>query len=150
MSVRIGWLCDTCNELILREDDGWIEWLMYRDADGSYSYSLGSLRLVHHCSASPRGEYPGCQYTGGALDDHLHRFLGPDGLMELLSFIERGFDVEEVMEMIKRLHLPGYEHARFYLEEAACCGASEPCIPEGFPYGREIAATLAYMDEKGY
>ncbi len=40
-------------------------------------------------------------------------FIGSDGLMFLLELIEeKALPTDEVVEMIKRLHIPGYELAR--------------------------------------
>ncbi|MEN6641780.1 MAG: hypothetical protein ABFE08_04980 [Armatimonadia bacterium] len=49
--------------------------------------------------------------------------------------------------MIKRLHVPNYEHARHYLREAVDCGAVESRTLPTFPSKLEIENTLRYMDE---
>lgn len=54
------WRCDTCEEVVASDPDGWVEWLRTGDGD----YVSGSLRLVHAAPASPRPRP--CQY-----DEHL-------------------------------------------------------------------------------
>ncbi len=59
-------------------------------------------------------------------DLSLTDFLGPDGLMLLLELIEeKALPTAEVLEMIKRLHVPGYELARQHGEHAHRAGVLE-------------------------
>ncbi len=52
-------------------------------------------------------------------DAELPAFIGPDGLMDLLEMLaEDEFPRSEVLELIKRIHIPGYEHARLSFSEA--------------------------------
>lgn len=139
------WICDVCGEPITSARDGWVEWLSNR-AGGK------GLRLVHHKPASPRGS---CQYDsrsdaygqGFTLSDlPLDEFLGPDGLMLLLSMLAEGeLPKEEVLEMAKRLHIPGYEHARHHFARAISEGAFEPNMPEGYYWQSDIQATLDFV-----
>src|ERR1700723_1130857 len=87
-SIRSGWRCDSCGELVSDVRSGWVEWLAAEDSEGKPE--LSGLRLVHRTDISPRLPEPrGCQYNprdefrkdrsiveGLALD----RFAGPDGL----------------------------------------------------------------------
>ena len=44
---------------------------------------------------------------------NLEHYLGPPGLLELLADIEKGdFPVKVGLELIRRLHVPGYEQSR--------------------------------------
>ncbi len=60
----------------------------------------------------------GCQFndddpTYMSMDSSLSEFLGPDGLMHLLDFVAKNsVETSEVLEMIKRLNVPGYEQGR--------------------------------------
>jgi hypothetical protein len=127
------WICDHCHEVIDRPEAGYLEWL-YDETNHLYDF-----RLVHHLPASPlrkpgnEGCYkyrnqPRCQHQ------HLARFLGPDGLVQLLGFLdisprdteEHGPEVRstrELSELIRRLHLPHYEEARMYWTSAEQDGA---------------------------
>ena len=53
-------------------------------------------------------------------------FLGSDGLLRLLYILERSdHQTEHVIEMIKRLQIPGYEQVRDSLRAAAGAGVYE-------------------------
>ena len=94
-----------------------MEWLAAEDTKGRPKVS--GLRLVHRRNTSLRWqELHGCRYNprdefrknrgiveGLALD----RFAGPDSLMLLLSMIaERALPVQELIELAKRVQIPGY------------------------------------------
>jgi hypothetical protein len=55
---------------------------------------------------------------------------------------------EEALEMIKRLHIPGYEEARHYFDEAIAEGVYEPNTAPGFPHQSQINAVLTYVRER--
>ena len=79
----------------------------------------------------------------------LKYFLGPDGLMELLSMMDENEAPQiEIIEMIKRLHIPGYEHARLHFDEAISDGAFEPNTRPGFYPTRDINATLEWLKKQ--
>ena len=142
-----GWTCDQCGEIIEKARDGWVEWFR-----GISPRKIGEgLRLVHHLSASPRKAYgTGCQYDGHdraywnqnlALNDlPLANMVGPNGLMRLLALLAQDcLPKAEVLEMIKRLHVPGYESARLYMDEARSQGVYEPNTFEGkYPFQSDI------------
>jgi hypothetical protein len=146
------WVCDECKTPIRRPEDGVVEWLEEPDetrVDGH------GLRLVHQSAASPRPN--GCQYNEEefALSDLVHGdlslkdFLGDDGLTHLLNFLsEERHPKAEILEMIKRLHTPGYERARFHFEAAESAGVIEPTLAPRFLWMREIAAILEWADKK--
>ena len=50
----------------------------------------------------------------------MYYFLKEDGLIRLLRLLSDSnlLNKEEVLQIINRLHIPGYESARFYFEEA--------------------------------
>lgn len=152
------WICDTCGERITKAEDGWVEWIILKDKSGGHRRKR-DMRLVHHFPSSPRKQGEGCQFNQkaefakdqGIIGDlSLQDFLGPKGLMTLLSFIaEEGVANSGVLEMIKRLHIPGYEIARFHMEEAVRSGAVETNTYPGYPSPREIKEILKYAEEKG-
>jgi len=146
------WTCDTCGGRITEAKDGWVEWLYEHDSDREYG-----LRLVHHRPASPRPG--GCQYDGreefarsrnSVKDLELPFFLSPDGLMQLLQMVSDGrfSDREEVLEMIKRLHVPGYEKAHRHLEAAVAEGVYEPNAPLMYPFQDQIQLTNEWLDRE--
>src|SRR5687767_5232931 len=144
------WICDSCGAPINAIDHGWVEWLVREEGD---EWVGKGLRLVHHVAA--RNDYS-CQYDGKAVfangryiisDFALKEGLGPDGLMRLLSMIEgegRRLPTGEIIEMIQRLHLPGYEAARPHMKEAIEQGAVEPNLPKGFYWQYQIKAALDF------
>jgi hypothetical protein len=110
-------ICDECGDLIKKVDDGWLEWI-----DDSKT-PIHGFRIVHIQGASPRSKSGGdCYYprSFSASDMHLKYFTGPDGLSLLLSFFlkENLANPKELVDIIRRLHVPYYEEARPFLEKA--------------------------------
>jgi hypothetical protein len=150
-----SWICDSCEETILQAKDGYVEWLIARVGE---KHVGRGLRLVHHKPASPRAPNGSCYhdenyefrqdkaiYQSGSLES----FLKADGLMKLLSLLSQGaLPKEEVIEMIKRLHIPGYEQARLHIPRAISEGVFEPNLPEGFYWQSNIQAVLKFAAEE--
>ena len=122
-------LCQICRQAV--------EWLAAEGTRGKPKVS--GLRLVHRRNTSARSPDPcGCRYNprdefrnnrgiveGLALD----RFAGPDGLMLLLSMItERQLPLQELIELAKRVQIPGYEAAYELVHDAVSEGVIAPCI----------------------
>ena len=109
------WICDSCGGVIQSEDDGWLEW--YKDVKPNHEFGKDKgFRIVHHtnrCMFNERAMFNDKKLTA---DLHLQRLCGPDGLVRLLSFIEHDYveDNAELVEIIRRLHVPYYEEARQY------------------------------------
>jgi hypothetical protein len=83
-------------------------------------------------------------------DAALEDFLGDDGLTDLLELLSRGaLPQAQVVEMIKRLHTPGYERARLHAEAAIRAGIIESNMAPGFFSQQDIARVLAWADEQG-
>ena len=80
----------------------------------------------------------------------LDNYVGPDGLMDLLAFLyDKDFkDDTEVLEMIKRLHVPGYEHAFRHFDAAIAAGVFEPNTAPGYYSQRDIKAVLEWLKDK--
>lgn len=157
MAVDAPWTCDQCGKPILSVDDGWVEWLNGDIKDG-WEGTSHHLRLVHIVSASPeRGRlkhacYHDTDYWFAAkgytvADLPLSEFVGPDGLVTLLAFIadKRFSDQNEVLEMIKRLHIPKYEQARPHFESAIAGGAFEPRTAPSYYDQDELGAVLKWV-----
>lgn len=110
MKEQTSWYCDTCGKLISAIEDGWVEWITYKDSNGKSK--ARDFRLVHgsgkRCQFDEQAEF---HKDGGVLSDlPLEHFLGTEGLMLLLCKIDEGeIPTNQLVEMIKRLHIPGYE-----------------------------------------
>jgi hypothetical protein len=152
-SIRSGWRCDHCGELVRDLQAGWVEWLAAEDTNGKPKVS--GLRLVHYRNASPRWPEPhGCQYNprdefrknrgiveGLALD----RFAGSDGLMLLLSMIaERELPMLELIELAKRVQIPAYEAVYEVVHDAVREEVIAPSISVGFYLQCEIGDVLRW------
>ena len=83
------------------------------------------------------------------MDEGLPDFLGSDGLMKLLSFIaDDHVESSEVLEMLKRLNIPGYERARMHFEEAISEGVFEPNTTPGYHWQSDIEAVNKWIAER--
>jgi hypothetical protein len=75
----------------------------------------------------------------------LESFVGPDGLMLLLSMIvSHENSAGEIIELLKRVQIPGYEQARDLFEFAIEHGILSPSIGNGFYLQAEIQALLLW------
>ncbi|WPJ21704.1 hypothetical protein [Bacillus phage vB_BpuM-ZY1] len=144
----MSWTCDSCGQIIRNAQDGWVEWLVRMSPEGGSLYAH-SLRLVHHRPSSPSPV--GCQYNGQQVsaqnsniiaDQGLEFFTSYDGHMELLEMVSRQEfqNPEEVLEMIKRLHIPNYEIARPYVQQAVQQGVIELNAKPGYEYQDQLTA----------
>jgi len=113
----MGWHCASCDQLIRDVGAGWVEWLASEDVCGNIV--LSGFRLVHRTVTDTAASRYGCRYdVRQVFRDHgsvvegltLERFVGPNGLMVLLSFLSAGeLPKAEVIELAKRVQVPGYE-----------------------------------------
>lgn len=159
MEVDPPWNCDACGHPILSVEDGWVEWLNGMTEE-KMEGSLHDLRLVHHRNSSPRADTENACYhdedrwyaaKGYTVSDiQLRYYVGPDGLMNLLAWLadKRFAEPDQVLEMIKRLHVPQYEEARFSLDAARADGAFEIRSTPGYHRQEELAAVLAWVREQ--
>ncbi|USE00240.1 hypothetical protein JKJ11_15135 [Vibrio sp. SCSIO 43133] len=144
----MSWTCDSCGREIESVEDGWVEWRSYlskeRQDDG--------FRLVHHRRIDKQCAYDEDKlFAEGAIlaDGALEWYLSTNGLMMLLSYIhDDSIKKDEVVEMIKRLHIEGYEQARLHFNEAIQEGIFEPNTPPNFYWKEDIDATLRYLEKR--
>jgi hypothetical protein len=151
----LGWRCSTCDNLITRIEDGWVEWLASERAQGTSV--LKNLRLVHRVSVGQSGE-GACRYDfrhefrkdKSVVEGlPLARFVGPDGLMLLLSFLAAGeMPRDEVLELAKRVQIPGYEQTHERFPQAMGEGVVVPAIREGYYLQFEIEVLRRWESEK--
>lgn len=161
------WVCDTCGEVIRSAKEGWLEYL--RDL-GDATPRVHSFRIVHHAAYSPRrpADLPRGARAGldercsvhdkaaGRQDDHLERYLGSAGLTRLLVELDWGplhdpderrgvgGSPRELVEVIRRLHVPHYEEARRYFQRARAEGE----LGSGDPYYQHHPETLRQIVEE--
>jgi hypothetical protein len=148
-----GWRCAACGALITRIEDGWVEWLAGEDSLGTSC--LKGLRLVHGGSEPPgTTREPGCRYNerhefrnDGSLVEGLplERFVGPDGLMLLLAFLaEAELPKEDVLELAKRVQIPGYEQTRESFQDAIASEVVTPLIRDRYYLQSQIQTLLRW------
>jgi len=124
------WICDECGKVINTIEDGWLEW------EKSYSNNIKprNFRIVHHKAASPKAPYGDCYNKSSYISNmQLDYFCGIDGLSRLLTMFRNVENPIELVEIIKRLHLPCYEEAKLYWSEAQEDGYFEGASEE-WPY----------------
>jgi hypothetical protein len=114
-----GWRCDSCGGVITSVQTGWVEWLASEDEHGNDV--LSGLRLVHR-GPQQKTQRRNCRYDPRKLFRNnktiveglpLNGLVGADGLMVLLSLVaEGGLPHAEILELVKRVQVPGYELIR--------------------------------------
>jgi len=123
------WYCDSCDGIIEKPEDGWFEWHSAKD------YTISNLRIVHHRRS--------CMYDEAALeeqgimvaDHHLSVVIGSGGLASWLFRIQlsetgKGHKIKnlvELVEILRRLHVPYWEEARLYWDRAYRDGFHDGC-----------------------
>lgn len=150
------WVCDTCNQLIRRPAEGYVEWV--EDLTTTLSSGFHLVHAGHYSSfrqANPRAE-ASCyqhQHAQGRRNLPLDSFLGTAGLVRLLAFVDVGKYHEptysgvhfasgrKFAELFRRLHLPFYEKARLYWATAQANGYFEGAN-EDWLYRPEILKQL--------
>ena len=158
-TATAGWRCASCGKLITSVEDGWVEWLVDEE-NGKGASTISGFRLVHHNqrAGTTRAGTPGvrgdCRYhVGQEFARHrsiveglpLARFVGLDGLMLLFSFISSGeMPLEDVLELAKRVQIPGYEQSRDLLQNLFAQGLFSASIGVGFYLQSEIQTTLQW------
>lgn len=112
--------CDKCLGQILKPEHGRLEWLVKAEGDRRVGHGL---RLVHMDSYSPQTvDDWGCRYNaddernrdGSTVNDaSLKTCLGASGPKYLLEMLVDGeLPTEDVLKMIRRLHVDDYEQER--------------------------------------
>lgn len=142
------WICDKCGKKIESIKDGWVEWLIPTKNNMPEKHNKG-MRIVHAIN---------CLYTDWECDkenailgdDSLENFCGPDGLMDLLQFVSDDMfeNKEEVLEIIKRIHIPGYEYARNFIDVAISEGVYEPNTKENYCSQNDIRKIIDFFSKE--
>jgi hypothetical protein len=155
-SPFIGWVCGSCGKIIFKIEDGRVEWLV---SDRRGKGHVEGLRIVHtRTSFTKREDNTGCRYDVHDEFRHgrkiveglsLERFVGPDGLMLLLSFLAAdAFPRNEILELIKRVQIPGYERSSPYAQDAIEARVIVPAIGNRYFLQSEIKTLLKYGEQK--
>jgi hypothetical protein len=143
------WTCDKCGEKIEKAEDGVFQYL----ARGVDLRRIGrDPVIVHHYAKSPLSGRYRCYHDEVVerakdksilADLMLSRLIGPDGLVTLLALLQDSIlTPQELNPIIMRLHVPGYEQARFYFGIAANTGLVESNMPGGYFLTEELSASL--------
>jgi hypothetical protein len=148
-----GWRCDSCGDIISNVESGWLEWLASEDKHGNDV--LRGLRLVHRghqrnvrnhkCRYDPREEFR----SGNTIVEGLplERVVGADGLMVLLSLLAEGeLPQREILEMVKRVQIPGYELVRNLSLRARHLKLPCPVLGPGYYLQSELCEMLAWTN----
>lgn len=116
----VGWRCASCDQLITSIADGWVEWLALEN--GRDAAILSGVRLIHRRGVRAKKGKIACHYDSRKRLRNpakiveglaLEYFVGPNGLLLLLSLVEAGeFPREDIVELARRVQVPGYELSR--------------------------------------
>ena len=120
--IEEKWICDKCKEPIMSAEEGWFKWIKNLNDE-----TLSGFKIIHHPTCKQPG--PKIQKSGlTAPGDPLNEFLGTDGLIRLLELMSNTNpeNQHELLEMIQRLHVPGYEAALPHFEKAHAKGQLVP------------------------
>ena len=146
LSMRnyMGWRCASCERLITSVRDGWVEWLASEDDNGAEI--LSGLRLVHResCRYDVRMVFGNRRSVVEGLC--LERFVGSDGLILLLSLLAAGdLPTTEVVELAKRVQIPGYEFACNLVGTRGLPQRLSPALGHGCYLQSELAELVAFL-----
>lgn len=148
--VTRKFICDVCGSLIETPQEGMFEWLNLGNGQGR------GLRIVHRAIADIFRA--GHQYKEGRLpadaigvgDIPLRDAMGPDGLMWLVEKLATGaFPKDEAIRMLLRLHMPWYEYAAPYLQQALDDDVYELRRAFGFLNQSELREVVRWAAEYG-
>jgi hypothetical protein len=137
----VGWRCDACARLVTSVSDGWVEWLASEGEAGATI--LHGLRLVHgeRCRYDARKVFRDRRSVVEGLC--LERFTGPDGLILLLALLaQEELPMMEVIELAKRVQIPGYELARNLVGRENLPEFLRPSLGNGWYLQSELAELL--------
>ena len=155
LAPTTSWFCDFCGESIETAAAGYVEWIRLPGPTGLPAPGR-RIRIVHHKWDTP--DRIGCQYSRsrdpvtheeGISDDALVEFLGPDGLTRLLAMLaEQRLPTAELLEVIKRLHTPGYERARAHFAAALEAQVITEAVAFGYWRQAELQSVLDFAEPR--
>lgn len=142
-----GLRCDSCQKEIITVSEAYLEWYTVRNSFGPIK-----PRIVHNIPQNGKS----CHYDTYIKDSqgekieagmHLH-YYADGGLMRLLSLLSETESDEardDMIEIIKRVHIENYELCRFYLEEAIAKGVFSPNTKEGYYHPSDLLSVVRYF-----
>lgn len=131
MKALSQWYCDCCGLVIKNAKEGYLEWYWDKPTDQFRGY-----KILHKGVNSPFHPKENCsihQDKVMMMDLELSNFTGPDGLALITKYLLPNSNIEELSELILRLHDPNYEEARIYFPMAEADGLFEEAN-EAYPY----------------
>lgn len=139
MSVE-NLICDKCRKNISTPEEGYIEWVRNNTTN-----DLTRFHIVHNKHACLYNEKEMLEKLNARVPgNHLKYFLGIDGLIKLLNLIDNDNVVNkfEVVEIIKRTQVLGYEEAQNFFKEAYSRGMIDGPNDNGFYF-----PPISHIDE---
>jgi hypothetical protein len=124
------WICDSCGGIIENPEDGWLEWYDSKDE------VLSNFRIVHQGKSCTYKEQKLREQGILVAELSLERMIGGAGLAHWLFEIEleekgkvksKIGDLTELVEILRRLHVPYWEEARLYWDRAFRDGFHDGC-----------------------
>lgn len=140
------WICDTCGLSIDRPEDGYVERLTI--PTDTHLRIVQEMRLVHKNNRCQFNEREAPRNKHILLEDRsLKDYIGSDGLMDLLEhLVDPACKNIDVVEMIKRIQIPGYDIARKHFNDAIREGVIIPLQAPGFYSQQDIWDVIAYYE----
>ena len=136
-----NWYCDVCGDQIATAEDGYVIWKVDEQ-------HLDHGFLVVHNGKCDNGQYP----SSIALPE----LVGPDGLSHLMAFLSHGplranpdhptkprvANIDQFVDLVRRLHVPHYEEARGHFDNNGVRDAMSDAN-EYYPYIGKVMQKIA-------
>jgi hypothetical protein len=123
------WLCDSCGGMINKPGDGWFEWYTNNKSNIEEGF-----KIVHHQKACMYDDRSLRKQGKSVADLNLTDVIGIGSLAASLFRIELAekgklgkINLAEYIEILRRLHIPYWEEARLYWDEALKAGGHDAC-----------------------
>ena len=107
--------CDACGRLITHPEHAWVEWL-HTDNPLTKEMEFHSYKLVHHIEGSPFTDLDGCYHYKYRTNSNICHWQ--DFTNDYILY-PQARDIREYTEIMRRLTVPYYEEARYYIQQAA-------------------------------
>ncbi len=143
-----GLRCDSCQKEIRTVSEAYLEWYTVRNA-------LGPIkpRIVHNILQNGKS----CHYDtyikdsqGEKIEAGMHLdYFANGGLMRLLNLLSETESDEardDMIEIIKRVHVENYELCRLYIEEAIAEGVISPNMKDGFYHPSNLLDVVRHFN----
>jgi len=139
--VPSSFFCDVCGEVITTPEDGYVIWKSDKD-HRDYGF-----RVIHNGK---------CDIDHYPSSKALAELVGPEGLSYLMSFLSVGSlradpehptrtqvaNIDEFVDLVRRLHVPHYEEARRHFDNGGVHEAMSDAN-EVYPYTEKVLRKIA-------